>query len=231
MSPASADFRPYRVAEVYFSGEVLGLDHVTKDVGALIACHEIGHLLGGVPLRLEANDDGFFTTTEGQADYFSTLKCVRKLWAHDKVKILSRDNDISEVLWNQCQSQFVENQDRYICQRTLIAINELIQTKYYSYDQGHRIHINEADSDVVTSTIIEGYPSDQCRIDTLVSGALCNRKGALSRVDPTQGVCAEENGVTFGARPKCWYRPKSSEELSQKKAESFVEKLRSKIFE
>src|SRR5690606_1616432 len=51
---------------------------ITEDGFALVVCHEIGHHIGGAPKK-----GGWFSTwatNEGQADYFATLKCLRKVF-------------------------------------------------------------------------------------------------------------------------------------------------------
>ena len=71
---------------------------ITPDGFALVACHEIGHHLGGFP---KYNGNGW-ASNEGQSDYFSSLKCLRKLWA--------QDNNIGyvEYMWAM-ESPFVDD--------------------------------------------------------------------------------------------------------------------------
>lgn len=46
---------------------------------AIVACHELGHHLGRFP-KYGRNSD--WAATEGQADYFATLKCMKRMgWA------------------------------------------------------------------------------------------------------------------------------------------------------
>src|SRR4051812_30887126 len=56
------------------SGGLATRPSVTEDVLILIGCHEIGHLMGGEPLK----SPGYIISAEGQADYYATLKCARK---------------------------------------------------------------------------------------------------------------------------------------------------------
>ncbi len=228
-SPASADFFPNRLGVVDFRGETMALDYMTKDVGALILCHEIGHLIGGAPLNKKLSFEGKWTTSEGQADYFSTLKCVKRLWQLDEAQVLERDLDIPGSLWNKCDLQFAELKDRGICQRTLKAINNLAKTYFYSRSTSEEAIGLNVNSAYIADVTIEKYPDDQCRIDILVAGALCNKKGKLSKLDPTLGVCAEENGDIQGVRPRCWYKPLSLQELGALKDKNMLEKFRSLI--
>jgi hypothetical protein len=46
---------------------------IDSDSYALVACHEVGHHLGGLPVFVSSP-----VSVEGQADYFSSLKCMRR---------------------------------------------------------------------------------------------------------------------------------------------------------
>ena len=52
---------------------------MTKDAYLSVICHEIGHHLGGFPKK-NANT---WSSSEGQADYFSTLKCMKEVLRED----------------------------------------------------------------------------------------------------------------------------------------------------
>ena len=69
---------------------------ITKDAMALVVCHELGHHIGGAPKKGAAAGTGggwwggqtsgsaiSWASNEGQADYFATLKCLRKTWIND----------------------------------------------------------------------------------------------------------------------------------------------------
>lgn len=47
---------------------------MTKNAMIAVACHEIGHHLGGAPLYAGEN-----LSVEGQADYYATLTCMKRL--------------------------------------------------------------------------------------------------------------------------------------------------------
>ena len=46
-----------------------------------VACHEIGHFIGGRPSLNFFNRD---MTAEGQSDYYASSKCMRKLFTHQE---------------------------------------------------------------------------------------------------------------------------------------------------
>jgi hypothetical protein len=70
------------------------------------------------------------------------------------------------------------------------------------------VSFNRPDSTQVSETNVS-YPSAQCRLDTMMAGAVC--QAALndepSSDSVVKGVCAEESGFTLGVRPHCWYKP------------------------
>lgn len=56
-------------------GGMLGHPGMNKNVLSLLLCHELGHYLGGPPLKSRTG----WSSTEGQADYYSGEKCAREL--------------------------------------------------------------------------------------------------------------------------------------------------------
>jgi len=48
---------------------------ITMDGMALVACHELGHHLGGAP-KVSS-----WASNEGQSDYYANLKCLRQVFA------------------------------------------------------------------------------------------------------------------------------------------------------
>ncbi len=55
-------------------GGMIGHDLLSQEAFLLLLCHEIGHVLGGQPLKSRTG----WSSTEGQADYFSAT-CAKKL--------------------------------------------------------------------------------------------------------------------------------------------------------
>lgn len=128
-------------AEINKNGDVISisvlggmLNHPNIDTNSflLLLCHEIGHFLGGPPLKSR----GGWSSTEGQADYFSTLNCIKKTGIDEE--------------------------------RFLEAALKL--TKIYSeVARQSPPRLDQCDGSAVTR-INYGYPSVQCRLDTLLAG-------------------------------------------------------------
>lgn len=66
-------------------GGMLMHPQMSDETFKLLLCHELGHLLGGPPLKSRNG----WSSTEGQADYYSSLECVRKLNFDEKTFIES----------------------------------------------------------------------------------------------------------------------------------------------
>ena len=110
------------------------LSHPRMAQGALLLllCHEVGHFLGGPPLKSRTG----WSSTEGQADYFSTEYCVKDLGLSER--------------------EFLE------------AATAL--TAIYAEVSGQvSPRFDRCDESIATRTNY-GYPSVQCRLDTLTAG-------------------------------------------------------------
>lgn len=110
----------------------------------LLLCHEIGHVLGGEPKMSR----GGWSSTEGQADYYSSHECAKRL-DFDEESFLQAAQDLTGIYAEVRGDKppRIENCDEHVAPRT-------------NY----------------------GYPTLQCRMDTLLNG-------------------------WYGLeRPKCWYR-------------------------
>ena len=65
--------------EVHMYGGLARHQAVTADGFALVVCHELGHHLGGAPQKVDWFGRLRWASNEGQADYWGTAKCFRKL--------------------------------------------------------------------------------------------------------------------------------------------------------
>ena len=105
---------------------------MTEQTLLLLLCHEIGHCLGGPPTKAK----GGWSSTEGQADYYSSFDCAR-------------NQGLDEV-------SFYDS-----------AIN--LTRIYAAVTFSPEPQVDRCDSTIVTRTNF-GYPSVQCRLDTLLAG-------------------------------------------------------------
>jgi hypothetical protein len=128
---------------IQIMGGMLKHQAMNADTLLVLLCHEIGHFLGGPPLKSRNG----WSSTEGQSDYFSGLRCARSL---------GMDNQA-----------FTQGALR------LTAI-------YAEINREARPRLDRCDEKVVERTNY-GYPSAQCRLDTLMAG------------------------WSGSARPRCWF--------------------------
>lgn len=99
------------VLELY--GGMLGHPKMKPDTFRLLLCHEIGHALGGPPLKSRMG----WSSTEGQADYYSGKNCARYLGMDESALIdgaLALTEIYAEVMGqpaprlDTCESRVVE---------------------------------------------------------------------------------------------------------------------------
>ena len=89
-----------------------------QDGLAAVVCHEIGHHLGGAPIK----ENSSWSAGEGQADYYATLKCLRRVWQDkDNIKAIST-LEIPNVVRSDCvKSWGKKTQDSALCIRSALA--------------------------------------------------------------------------------------------------------------
>jgi hypothetical protein len=172
---------------------------ITMDAYAGVACHELGHHLGGAPLF----SDGGNMSVEGEADYH-VGKCFRKYVAADDNVALMRGMNIDALVVSKCTAAFLNDKEQVaICERSAIAgfvLADILR------DLGGEpaIAYNTPDPSVVT-TVYEDHPHAQCRLDTYLATAVCPVSSDIefSNTDASVGACMTGDG----ARPRCWFAP------------------------
>lgn len=181
---------------------------VTEDSYMMVFCHELGHHMGGTPRKIFSSTKlPGWPSTEGQSDYFASLKCLRRIFEkEDNAEIIAK-MDVPEILSEKCHKAFTEKNEINICIRTGMAG---LATASISSSVGSKKapEFGTEDKNVVEKTY-EGHPASQCRLDTYFQGALCEvpYDQMLSSKDETKGTCHQDNGHTEGLRPTCWFKP------------------------
>jgi hypothetical protein len=175
---------------------------ITLDVYAFIACHEIGHHLGGPPLKRTST----WGSVEGQADYYATLKCMRRYYANSSVNVSVNGTDVPLHIVDQCYRSFPTVAEAHACIHTLRTASELaLILNELSGGPGPLPSLFSHDSSVVGTTN-EWHPRAQCRLDTYANGALCEVpwQEPINRSSGDGGLCGNLRHREFG-RPLCWY--------------------------
>jgi hypothetical protein len=180
---------------------------ITEDGFALVVCHEIGHHIGGAP-RKASPWSSPWASNEGQADYFATLKCLRKVWNNDNNQEVVRGMTIPETLKKACSSQHVWGDDYALCIRGGMAGQSV--SKLFQALRGSSVEpkFDTPDPKVVTTTD-DNHPATQCRMDTYFQGALCeaSMNEDVTATSEVTGTCHGSLGHKRGLRPLCWFKP------------------------
>lgn len=206
----SAEERTYttkkgEVRSIYLMGGHARRKYMSRDAYLSIICHEIGHHLGGFPKK----EKPVWSSAEGQADYYSTLKCLRNIFAYENANELKFNlKSLPKSVVSNCQKQFPDKKDQNICLRSAKASQDYGRMLKHRWEEEKPLSLLTPDRQVVTEMIFS-YPSRQCRVDTKYQGSLCNRPvdSDVRDDDPRAGACHEEQGDKMGMRPRCWFSP------------------------
>ncbi len=178
---------------------------MTADGFRLVICHELSHHLGGAPRATKQNS---WASNEGQSDYIAAMKCMKELFKDDKntevVKNLKREPQV-QVL---CAKTYEDKEEAALCERTALAGKTVATILGELAEEPKAPQFSTPDTSVVPRTI-EFHPPAQCRLDTYMAGALCN-KGLSEEphwLNPLQGTCNSSQGFSLGVRPLCWFKP------------------------
>ncbi len=180
----------------------------TDDGFMLVVCHETGHHLGGAPKYGGGSD---WAANEGQADYFGTLKCMKRvLEKDDNISVVSKMTIDAEVT-KQCSMVYKNDAEVALCQRTAMAGKSLGMLLASLGNEG-KVSFTTPDKKIVKRTN-DAHPAGQCRLDTYFNGGLCDKSFSedVSETSPIPGTCIKRDGYKVGPRPLCWYKPGAGE--------------------
>jgi hypothetical protein len=200
---------------------------MTQDGEMAVLCHEMGHHLGGYP---KGKILGLFTSwgsNEGQADYFATMKCFRRIAQNDDNVTAMASVSLPKEVKLGCASAFHSQSEIALCQREAMAGQVLAQILYELGTHPQAIpHAKAAvehepavapsfttpNTTLAVSRTNDSHPLAQCRLDTYFNGAICGADPMedFGKSEGSTGACAQEKGDTYGFRPTCWYKPSRS---------------------
>lgn len=194
---------------------------MTQDGFALVMCHELGHHLAGYPLKGPLGNP--WSASEGQADYWSTQVCARKIWWNDREENARHRLIVDPFAKQVCDIRLGNQMERDLCYRTANA--GIVLAKLLNRLQGNRrdVAFPMFIRDRVPETFVS-HPLAQCRLDTYLNGAVCRKPwnlrmipGAEPRFDSASVLEREKEAALYscedlgspmdGARPRCWFRP------------------------
>lgn len=198
--------RAGRTWNVSMFGGLARHETITADGFALVICHEIGHHIGGAPKKASIWSNSW-ASNEGQADYFATLKCLRRTFLNDDNQKIISEMDVPETLTNSCLEAWESDADRAICIRNGMAGDSVAKLFAALRNNAEPGKFETPDPRVVSRTD-DNHPAHQCRLDTYFQGALCHisLNEEVSQDDEVEGTCHASLGHANGLRPLCWFK-------------------------
>lgn len=186
----------------YYKDPLVGAD------GFLFAvCHELGHVVASAPhLAAPGEWDGpsdkygnLWMANEGQSDYYAAAKCMRLVLAGDDNIGYLRAHPAPHSVAKKCARQFPDPGAAALCQRIALAGKNFLDSLAIPQPTSF-----ETSSSERVEKTYGGLPARQCRLDTILAGALCTAPSDadVDPYDPALGFCA--SGA--GARPPCWFK-------------------------
>ncbi len=200
--------------EVNMYGGLARRPEITRDGFSMVLCHEIGHHLGGYPFSSS------WAANEGESDYFATISCARQLWKDSPEANAEFRKTIAASPKAKCDAVWTDETDQDLCYRTMAAGKSTADL--LSALGGTKIGWDTPDKKVVKSTD-NAHPQGQCRLDTYMAGALCNkefdekiipgkdlgsrRNGKDAEMATAKFTCTKYEDYDVGVRPLCWFKP------------------------
>jgi hypothetical protein len=205
---------------IQFSGGLARRPELTGDGMTLIICHEVGHLLGGFPFGAGNPLSGTDIANEGEADYFSTHVCAKKMWLSEAEKNAEFRTKVNPVAQAKCDTVYASSLDQDLCYRTTVGVESVIATMAGLKNTAPG-KFETPDPNVVPKTN-DAHPDTQCRMDTTFQGAICSAyfdelviPGRSAKAGPasleaeteaSKNSCTLTSGFSNGLRPACWFK-------------------------
>lgn len=207
---------------VELSGALARRPELSTDGMTLILCHELGHHLGGFAMKKNAPlPIPTWAASEGQADYFATHVCLKKLWQDEVETNFSIAEGAREDMYRSCAKSWAGHREMALCLRTLMASESVAITLAALKGETKLPKFTTPDTRIVKKTDTN-HPATQCRLDTYFQGALCTatynddlipgkkvRGGAFSVNAEKEAAlvsCTQLSQHRVGLRPTCWFK-------------------------
>lgn len=188
---------------IVIGGGYKNIQQMNRDALTLQVCFEIGRILGGAPFVVDRS-------VVGQADYFATSKCLPRAWKlENSVNVIRRWVYPKEFVI-KCSQSFAHPARVAVCIRSAIAAQMLALTLHQTTPNIDPAipepNYKTPDPHIENSGVYTlDYPSNQCRLDTMLAGSYCNVNPyvPVNIASSTLTGCPKGNG----ARPLCWFQP------------------------
>jgi hypothetical protein len=198
---AYAEKKPGKVMVTVYGG-LARHPAITLDGLSLTLCHELGHHFGGYPKKTTNR----WSSAEGQADYYSTTKCLRVLWEKEDNQKIMKDREVPSLVREQCHVSYKTKAEQALCERISLA-GQSLALMFQDLDHDSITPKFETPDPLKVHVINYMHPFSQCRLDTYFQGAICPVSEAQPFLnnDEAAGACHPRNGHQRGLRPQCWF--------------------------
>lgn len=198
------------IYEVNMFGGLARHETITPDGFALVVCHELGHHLAGAPRKLNWMGELRWASNEGQADYWATTKCLRKVIEKETLtKNFLEKKAYDQEAYEACrEAHGTDKNEVALCTRLSMAGKSLANLFRSLRSMTTPVAFNTPDPTEVTKTF-HSHPQPQCRLDTYFQASLCtiSHTTDVDYDNPFVGVCNRRDGYEAGIRPLCWWNP------------------------
>jgi len=200
--------RQGRIYKVTMFGGLARHYTITPDAFAYVVCHETGHHIGGFPKLKSWWGGTSWASNEGQSDYWGGTKCLKKVFEVLEEYGLNEEDVDYKFALAECNKKYTNKIEARICLRTAMAGKSLAEL-FRSAGEGKELHFFTPDKTIVRKTF-DSHPVPQCRMDTYLSAALCEKlyDDEISDTDEVPGFCTRKEDYGIEARPLCWFKPK-----------------------
>lgn len=204
---------------IYFNGGMARDQYITKDGFVMVVCHELAHHFGGFPFKRLS-----WATNEGQADYYAAQTCLPLIWAEDQEGNAKARTFVHSVPKKECDSIWESEERQNLCYRIAMAGKSMAEMLDAMNDFKVTIDFDTPTTNKVQLWTKNIHPSNQCRLDTFLAGALCTVDGDLNvipgyhqgkvsnskdaELESYRYSCSRRDGFEKSARPLCWYKPR-----------------------
>ena len=187
---------------VYVNGGMARATYMSVDAFRFLLCHEIGHHIGGVPFATGNR----WAAAEGQADYFATSKCMKRVLKEMDNETFLKGVEVPKIISSSCEQAYLNSAEQNICKRSALGAMQAVNA--FSYMLSTDLpSLETPDRSIIYQTILDDYPSIQCRLDTVLAGAVCDIDsiGMTNSNSAHYNGCTSRNGDQRGLRPTCWF--------------------------
>jgi hypothetical protein len=177
--------------KIIVHGGIVRRPQLTKEGFVLALCHELGHLLGGYPLREYTK-----YASEGQADYYATHVCAKKVFGK-----MAKESPLKlQMKIDICDKSFDTKIEIDTCYLTVFGAKSLADTIAQITQEYRQPEIELKDGFIAKATVTL-HSAAQCRLDTYMAGLLCEKlwDDKLIPYDRKNATCIN--------RPRCWFAP------------------------